>query len=138
MVVNGVTNIDVARMAITDVKSIERKENQSKLIFALLSFVIVSIFAGLSFPAFRQDVWMLIKDFVVYGAALIMNIILGNSAANVVHESRIQETEDRKGYIEAFVGDAKFRQIETEVDNSIKKVSINTLEDELRYVKHED
>src|SRR5690606_14627452 len=111
MVVNGVTDIEIAKMAITDVKAIETRENRNKLIFGMLSFVAVSTFAALSFPSFRQDIWMLIKDFVIYAAALIMNIIMGLMSANEVHEARIRETEDRKGYIEAHVGHEVFRKI---------------------------
>lgn len=137
MVVNGITDIEIAKMAITDVKSIEARENRNKLIFGMLSFVAVSTFAALSFPAFRQDIWMLIKDFVIYAAALIMNIIMGLMSANEVHEARIRETEDRKGYIEAHVGHEVFRKVEEEVDREVDRNDIKDLENELIRLKRE-
>ena len=131
MIVNGVTDIQISRMAITDTKEIEKRENLNKLIWGVLSFILVSVFAAFGFPAFRQDIWMLIKDFIVYTIALIMNIIMGIISANTVHEARIRETEDRKGYIEAYVGRELFKQIELEVDNEIKKNIQYNLENDL-------
>lgn len=135
MVVNGVTDIDIARMAITDIKLIETKENMNKAVWALLSFTLVSLFTAIGFVAFRQDIWMLIKDFVVYTISLVMNIVMGILSANEVHEARIRETEDRKGYIEMYVGHDTFKQIEKEVDSEINKSTINNLENELRRIK---
>lgn len=135
MVVNGITDIEISSMAITDVKRIEARENRNKLIFGMLSFVAVSIFAALSFPAFRQDIWMLIKDFVIYTAALIMNIIMGIISANEVHEARIRETEDRKGYIEAYVGHDVFKTSVADVDKDVDRSEIILLENELNRLK---
>ena len=135
MIVNGVTDLQISRMAITDTREIEKTENLNKIIWAILSFALVSIFAAFGFPAFRQDIWMLIKDFVVYTIALIMNIIMGIISANTIHEARIRETEDRKGYIEAYVGREIFTSIEKEVDGEVKKYVQTNLENELHRLK---
>ena len=54
-----------------------------------------------------------------------------------LHEARIRETEDRKGYIEAHVGHEVFRKVEEEVDREVDRNDIKDLENELIRLKRE-
>lgn len=135
MIVNGVDDVKVSRLAITDIKAIERKETQHKLIKMVVMFGVVVLFTGLSFPMLRQDVWMLLKDYIVYTASLAMNIMLGIMSANRIHEARIQESQDRLGYIKDYVGDSDFKKTSDRVIQRMKNEEIEDLENRLFKLK---
>lgn len=131
MVISGVEDIKTRRMAITDVKAIERKETTQKIITTLIFFTITSILTALAFPAFRQDIWMFLKDFLVHTASLITNIILGIMSAALIHEARIRETEDRKGYIRDYVGEERYQEAERKIISRMTAEEIDYLENQL-------
>lgn len=131
MIINGVDDLKISRMAITDVKVIERKETGSKIVTTLLIFTLVSIFTALTFPSFRQDVWMVIKDYIIYTGSLMTNIIMGNMSAQLIHDARIRETEDRKGYIKDYVGEPHFIESENRVVRRMKAEEVEDLRNRL-------
>ena len=132
LIISGQIDIELERLAITDVKQVEQRETKNKLTFAILSFAGVVILTSFGMPAFRSDIWLLIKDFVVYASSLVLNIIMGNISANVIHEARIRQTEDRLGYISGYVGKDAYKAVEQQIDKDEKLFNLEMLQAELK------
>ena len=131
MVIRGYSDFKISRMAITDVKKIQRDEDIHKIIFAILAFVWVAFIATIGIPQLRKDVWVAVKDYLVYSVSILMNLINGILSGNTIHKYRLQETEDRKIYIRKFVGDELYSKYVAEVDRELKTDKIIELENQL-------
>lgn len=138
LIVSGYNKVRISNIAIEDQTRVRRGEFLNKAILAILSLVFVSILVTITFSQFRSDLFSLIKDFIVYTASLVMNIVLGIVSAQVIHKSRVRETEDRLGYITGYVGIDK---VEKEKFRIIKLDRLNELDrikQEMEYYNEEE
>jgi len=134
MVIHGVSNVYISRIAVEDTNAIIGIQITTKILFGLLTFAFVTVIAASRVPAFRADVWNMIKDIVVYSTAVVINIMMGLWSAEVAHKSRIKQTSDRIAFLRTFVGDEAIEKVEKEIKNNINLEKIKQLEDELKEI----
>lgn len=138
LIVSGYNKVRISNIAIEDQARVRRGEFLNKAVLAILSLVFVSILVTITFSQFRSDIFSLIKDFIVYTSSLVMNIVLGIVSAQVIHKSRVRETEDRLGYITGYVG---IDRVEKEKFRIIKLDRLNELDrikQEMEYYNEEE
>lgn len=128
LIVHGGSKVEIQSLAIEDIKQITRDEIFSKILFSMISFAFTLFIVALITPAFRDNLWAMIKDFVAYLVAVLMNIYMGYVSGQTIHESRTREAEDRLSYIRSFIGEVPFNKIKEDVYASQAKKEIEELE----------